>query len=719
MKHARTIAMATTLLADGRAGAVMDMVEPLLESVSTPAASTGQMLLRGLLARVEGAHRDRPERVFDLLPPPGEVTGLCSCVRAEVHLWRGWAHARRARDTEEAAQALRQLHDAQELFASICAPTGRGWALLGRAHAYADLEEYALMRQVLDDAAVLLDRLQDTQAQRWLHELSIVALRRARQDEEVGTHAEALQSIADTWADTTVQGHAASHIAALRQDQGAAPSLVLDAATTALRHLPFSDSAARAAVCRAIRARTDALGRAGDWEKAAARLQELPPSFLDRPGIDLFVPAQRARIALGRGRPSVALSLLDDTFGRRVPSSPAVRRVRLAHLYHTVLAAADRPSAADRWLRRTHRLAREHGHQRLQWRAAASLGDAPASISRRRPAAAVDGFVAESDEMKAVATTLQQIQPSHSPVLLTGERGAGKRHVAQAIHATSVRADGALERLSCAPTQTEEPLRAQLFGADASTGGAVQAADGGTLVVEDIDALPLPLQSALLRVISTGTPPHASSSAVPLDVRIVATTTADLEARVEEGRFSTGLWNRLGAIGLHVPPLRERRPDIPLLAQHFLTQLRPPGSSLVSITEPAMDALLRYNWPGNVRQLRNEIERALVHVRSEPAPTISLDTLHNSVVEGARKARTAHPPVDAPDAILEPDHTLSDVLARTETSVIEHVLHACDGQVTASAEVLGLTRQGLYKKMKRLDIDASSFQASAEAASTS
>jgi DNA-binding NtrC family response regulator len=167
-------------------------------------------------------------------------------------------------------------------------------------------------------------------------------------------------------------------------------------------------------------------------------------------------------------------------------------------------------------------------------------------------------------------------------------------------------------------------------------------------------------------------------------------------------------------ISLHVPPLRERRPDIPLLARHFLNQLRPAGSSVVSITQPAMEALLRYNWPGNVRQLRNEIERALVHVQSEPAPTIDLDILSNTIVEGARKSRSPQMPQDDPDAILEPDQTLSDVLSRTEKAVIERVLRACDGQVTASADVLGLTRQGLYKKMKRLDIDASTFQSSSE-----
>ena len=183
---------------------------------------------------------------------------------------------------------------------------------------------------------------------------------------------------------------------------------------------------------------------------------------------------------------------------------------------------------------------------------------------------------------------------------------------------------------------------------------------------------------------------------------------------MEEGRFRPALRNRLRVISLHVPPLRERRPDIPLLARHFLDRMRPEGSALVSITQPAMEALLRYNWPGNVRQLRNEIERALVHVQSEPAPTITLDMLLDAIVENARERTSPDTSPDASDAILEPDQTLNDVLSRTEKSVIERVLQACDGQVTASADVLGLTRQGLYKKMKRLGIDASAFQPTSE-----
>ena len=151
--------MATTLLADGRAADVADMVTPLLDSMTAPAAHTGQILLRGLMARVEVAHRDHPERVFELLPSTDEVDDSCTCVRAEVALWRGWAHARRSATVDEATRALHLLKESRELFASIHDPVGRGWALLGRANAYCALEEYGLVRRVLDDAASLLDQL--------------------------------------------------------------------------------------------------------------------------------------------------------------------------------------------------------------------------------------------------------------------------------------------------------------------------------------------------------------------------------------------------------------------------------------------------------------------------------------------------------------------------------------------------------------------------------
>jgi DNA-binding NtrC family response regulator len=324
----------------------------------------------------------------------------------------------------------------------------------------------------------------------------------------------------------------------------------------------------------------------------------------------------------------------------------------------------------------------------------------------------VEGFVAESDAMQAVADQVRRIRTSHSPALLTGEGGVGKRLLARAVHATSERADGPFRHVACANMQ-HEPIAERLFGVvdaeGALTPGAVHHADGGTLLVEDVDALSPAVQSSLLHLLEAGEAvPEGGTEALPVDVRLLATTTEDLDEQVRNDHFRPALAERLNVLSLRMPPLRERRADIPLLVRHFLDVLRPGDSTMVSITQPAMEALLRYDWPGNVRQLRNELERALVHVSSEPAPTIDRDVLLDTIVEDAQADGT--PPADDPDAILHPNQSLDDVLARTEAAVIARVLRACDGQVTASAEVLGLSRQGLYKKMKRLGIDASSFQ---------
>jgi len=749
MDHARTIAMAGTLLVDGRAEDVADMVEPLLDPVTAPAASTGQILLRGLMARVEVAHRDRLHPAFDLLPSVEEVTNSCTCARAEVALWRGWAHARRSEAVDEATRALHLLKESQELFASICDPVGRCWALLGQARAYYALEEYGLMRHVLDDAATLLDRLQDTQAKRWLHELRIPALRFADRYERAEEHAAALRSIAEEWNDHRVRGHAIAHVALLRYDLEAPSPDIIDDAETAMSLLRQSDAATYASLLRATRAHVGALCRRAAWGEAFGRIDDAASLLADDSSAEAILRTLRARVALRRGNAEHALSVLDDVFKRTLVPTPDLQRSRVALLYGVAFREQGRSDMAETWLRRAHRTARETGHRVTQEHAlralrdvdgeltsvprsddeTASLPDASqpartvASPAPTDPADVIDGFVAESREMQAVADTIRQVQPSRSPVLVTGEGGVGKRLVARAVHATSERADGPVETIACAPTQTEEPLKTQLFGEVRDGGtqrsGAVHAADGGTLIVEDVDALPLSVQSLLLHLLDTGeVSVEDDRNAEPVDVRIVATTTADLDARVQEGRFREALRNRLRVISFHVPPLRERRPDIPLLARHFLESMRPADSALVSITQPAMEALLRYNWPGNVRQLRNEIERALVHVQSEPAPTIDLDILLDTIVEGAKQTRSAQPHEDAPDAILEPDQTLNDVLSRTEKAVIERVLQACDGQVTASADVLGLTRQGLYKKMKRLDIDASAFQSSSEPAPT-
>ncbi|PEN13954.1 hypothetical protein CRI94_07830 [Longibacter salinarum] len=341
----------------------------------------------------------------------------------------------------------------------------------------------------------------------------------------------------------------------------------------------------------------------------------------------------------------------------------------------------------------------------------------------------VDGFVAESPAMQAVAQQLRRIEASHSPVLVTGERGAGMLHVARAVHATSERAGEPCTVVRCSNMQ-RAPLDAQLFGAmrgDTLEPGAFQAADGGTVILHDVDSLPESVQDQLIEAIETGdVVPKGATTPTPVDVRVVATSSTNLRTAIRDGQFREDLYLHLNVIPIRVPPLRDRREDIPLLVRYYVDELRPDGTPPVSITSQAINTLIQYDWPGNMRQLRNEIERTLLLVHSEPAPLIDDDLLAKPIRDAADEASVSQPTpasesrgdghLPSIETVLQPDTSLSDVLAATESAVIKRVLATCDGQITASADVLGLTRQGLYKKMKRLNIDAAAFQPSTASA---
>ena len=317
-----------------------------------------------------------------------------------------------------------------------------------------------------------------------------------------------------------------------------------------------------------------------------------------------------------------------------------------------------------------------------------------------------EAFVAESAPMQALEQRIRQIGASHSPVLVTGAPGVGKTMVARAVHAVSERRTGPLHVVERTSVQPRD-WAAHLFGHvenDAYTPGVLDDAAGGSVLLKAVHRLPQNVHDQLLRMLNTGCVfPVGSDTCRSVDVRLLATLPSD-SARSPAEVMPAALAHRLGIITLRVPPLRERRADIPVLVQRVLDEQRSPQTPLATITQHALDALLAYDWPGNVRQLRNEVERAYQLVRSEPAPQITTDALAAPI----REARTQHSTASHPyDTLLNDDTVaLNKVLAETEKAAIEHVLRAHDGHVSASAEDLGISRQGLYKKMKRLDIDA-------------
>ncbi len=309
----------------------------------------------------------------------------------------------------------------------------------------------------------------------------------------------------------------------------------------------------------------------------------------------------------------------------------------------------------------------------------------------------------------SVSAQIRRVRSGHSPVVIIGERGVGRRRVARTIHASGDRRDGPFVSVSCT-TRPAEALETMLFGSDADSRGALHSAIGGCLYLEDIDALPLEVQSRLLHFLREGGPLLAGGEvSLQSDVRIIASCTNGLDHFVREGAFREELYYRLNLVSIRIPPLRERREEIPLLVQQFLREFTAQRTTTAAITSRAMDLLIRYDWPGNVRQLRNEMERLVADAPAEPFLTIDIEDLSAAIREFQPLADISRP-VTQRDLPLD-GRGLDDIMAITERSVIEQALRRHDGQVSATADALGLSRQGLYKKLKRLGIDLADFQA--------
>jgi two-component system response regulator HydG len=305
-------------------------------------------------------------------------------------------------------------------------------------------------------------------------------------------------------------------------------------------------------------------------------------------------------------------------------------------------------------------------------------------------------IIGQSRAMVRILETVAQVAPSEATVLITGESGTGKEMIAGAIHFNSPRKNGPFVKINCAAI-TETLLESELFGHEkgAFTGahrqkeGRFRQAHGGSLFLDEISEMSLAMQVKLLRVLQEREITRVGGEEViTVDVRIIAATNKDLAREIEAGRFREDLYYRLNVVALEMPPLRERREDIPLLAQHFLEALsRENRKSIKGFTPQAMDRLITYHWPGNVRELMNAVERGVVLSRSE-----YLDEAVLSLISGDESSFREISSGDAVNAAMP--------LNEVEKTTILKTLEAAGGNKSEAARRLGITRRTLHKRLK-------------------
>ena len=305
-------------------------------------------------------------------------------------------------------------------------------------------------------------------------------------------------------------------------------------------------------------------------------------------------------------------------------------------------------------------------------------------------------IIGRSPAMVKLLETVAQVAPSEATILITGESGTGKEMIAGAIHFNSPRKDGAFVKINCAAI-TETLLESELFGHEkgAFTGaykkkeGRFRQAHGGSLFLDEISEMSLAMQVKLLRVLQEREITRVGGEEViKVDVRIIAATNKDLLREIEARQFRDDLYYRLNVVTLSMPPLRERREDIPLLAQHFLEVFSEQNHKQIKgFTPQAMDRLLKYDWPGNVRELMNGVERGVVLSRSEYLDEEDLPMiLKDASLSGE---------------LLAKDAVLADMpLAEVEKATVLKKMELAGGNKSEAARRLGITRRTLHKKLK-------------------
>ncbi len=307
-------------------------------------------------------------------------------------------------------------------------------------------------------------------------------------------------------------------------------------------------------------------------------------------------------------------------------------------------------------------------------------------------------IIGESVPMKALRQQLSLMAATNGRVLIFGESGTGKELVAHAIHALSPRLSEAFVEVNCAAIP-EELIESELFGynrgafpnAQEAKVGKFQKADGGTLFLDEVGDMSLRTQAKVLRSLEEQRfEPVGATESVQVDVRVVASTNKNLEEEIERGNFREDLFYRLNVIPFFVPPLRERKEDIPLLAEHFLAEFTMAyGRKPKELTPEAYRVLADYHWPGNVRELKNLIERIVIL-----NPQVRVDARHIPLNPAKRQQ----------DRPLDRFGSLQEVREAAEREYILKKLDETNGNVTRTAELLGLERSNLYRKMRTLGI---------------
>jgi DNA-binding NtrC family response regulator len=321
------------------------------------------------------------------------------------------------------------------------------------------------------------------------------------------------------------------------------------------------------------------------------------------------------------------------------------------------------------------------------------------------------GLICSSERMLDLVKTIRRVAASNLSVLLTGETGVGKELFARALHQASTRSEKVFLPFNCTAVP-REMFDSQLFGhrrgsftgAVEDSPGVIRSAAGGTLFLDEIGEMSLDTQPKLLRFLESGEiRPLGDPRPQLVDVRIVAATNANLDQLVADGRFREDLFYRLNVIRINIPPLRERREEIPALVDHFLERYgRELQKTQLRVADETLEYLVLYRWPGNVRQLANEIRRVVA--LAEPGAVLMPAHLSDDIAASRMTIPTERPALQSTEVLTRLDQPLTAAVEHIERAAIQRAVALAEGNLIDAARMLGLSRKGLYLKRQRLGL---------------